>query len=197
MILIVGLGNPGAKYERNRHNIGFMAVDRIMQDHSFGPLRSRFRGQLSEGRLGNMRTFILKPTTYMNESGLSVGEFQRFYKLPIEDIIVFHDEIDLEPGKVRVKTGGGAAGNNGLRSIASHIGPDFKRVRLGVGHPGEKSRVHGHVLSDFAKSEQDWLEPLLDSLARHTPLIAKGDDAGFMNKVALDLQPQKAKSKEQ
>ena len=193
MILIAGLGNPGAKYERNRHNIGFMAVDRIMQAHGFDAPRRRFHGALAEGRLGGERTFILKPMTFMNESGLAIGEFQRFYKLPIEDIIIFHDELDLAPGKLRVKTGGGVAGHNGLRSIARHISPDFRRVRLGIGHPGVKARVHGYVLSDFAKADQDWLEPLLDSIAKNAPLIAKSDDAGFMNKVALDLPAKKTK----
>jgi PTH1 family peptidyl-tRNA hydrolase len=193
MILIAGLGNPGAKYARNRHNVGFMAMDCIMQAHGFAPPRSRFHGELAEGRLGDIRTFILKPMTFMNESGLAVGEFQRFFKIPVENVIVFHDELDLAPGKLRVKTGGGVAGHNGLRSIARHIGPDFRRARLGIGHPGTKARVHGYVLSDFAKADHDWLDPLLDSIARHAPLIAKGDDAGFMNKIALDLPIKKAK----
>ncbi len=196
MILIVGLGNPGSKYRHNRHNIGFMAAERIMQTHGFAPVRARFHGQISEGRLGDERVFILKPMTFMNESGLSVGEFQRFYKLPVNDIIVLHDELDLAAAKLRVKIGGGVAGHNGLRSIARHIGPDFKRVRLGIGHPGEKSRVHGYVLSDFAKSESSWLEPLLDSIANNAPLLVSGDDAGFMNKVALDLPRKKTGNKE-
>ncbi len=193
MILIAGLGNPGVKYARHRHNIGFLAVDRIMQAHGFGAPRSRFHGELAEGHLGDIRTFILKPMTFMNESGLAIGEFRRFFKLPVKDIIVFHDELDLAPGKLRVKTGGGIAGHNGLRSIARHIGPDFRRVRLGIGHPGSKARVHGYVLSDFAKADQDWLDPLLDSIAQNAPLVAKGDDAGFMNKIALDLPTKKSK----
>ncbi len=186
MLLLVGLGNPGLKHARDRHNIGFMAVDRIMETHEFGPSRTRFRGLLAEGRLDSERCFVLKPQTYMNESGQAVGEFCRFFKLETGRIIVFHDELDLPPGKVRVKTGGGVAGHNGLRSIARHIGPDFRRVRLGIGHPGQKARVHSHVLGSFARHDADWLEPLLDAVARHAPLLAAGQDSSFMNKVHTD-----------
>ena len=186
MLLLVGLGNPGRKYARHRHNIGYMAAARIMAAHRFGPPRARFRGCLAEGRLGNLRSFVLKPQTFMNESGQAVGEFQRFFKLETEKIIVLHDELDLPPGKMRVKTGGGVAGHNGLRSIARHVGPDFRRVRLGIGHPGDKAKVHSYVLSDFSRRDADWLEPLLDAIARHAPLLASGDDASFMNKVHAD-----------
>jgi PTH1 family peptidyl-tRNA hydrolase len=186
MLLLVGLGNPGQKHARDRHNIGFVAVDRIMETHGFGPARARFRGLLAEGRLGGKRCFILKPQTYMNESGQAVGEFQRFFKLDVDRIIVFHDELDLPPGKLRVKTGGGVAGHNGLRSIARHIGPDFRRVRLGIGHPGHKARVHSYVLSSFSSRDMDWLEPLLEAVARHAPLLAADQDSSFMNKVHTD-----------
>ena len=186
MLLLVGLGNPGQKHARDRHNIGFMAVDRIQETHGFGPSRARFRGLLAEGRLGSERCFILKPQTYMNESGQAVGEFRRFFKLEPDRIIVFHDELDLPPGKLRVKTGGGVAGHNGLRSIARHIGPDFRRVRLGIGHPGHKARVHSYVLSSFAGGDKDWLEPLLGAVARHAPLLAADQDSSFMNKVHTD-----------
>lgn len=158
MRLFVGLGNPGGKYEQNRHNVGFMAVDRIAADHGFGPWRNKFQGAVAEGRLGTEKVLLLKPGTYMNKSGQSVGEAMRFFKLAPEDVTVFHDELDLAPGKCRVKTGGGLAGHNGLRSLDAHIGPAFQRVRLGIGHPGHKDRVSGWVLGDFAKAEQSgWL----------------------------------------
>jgi len=190
MVLMVGLGNPGPKYAGNRHNIGFMAIDAIADLHRFGSWRNRFQGQVGEGSLGGARTMLLKPMTWMNESGRSVGEAMRWLKLKPADVIVFYDEIDLAPGKVRVKTGGGAAGHNGIRSIASHIGPDFKRVRLGVGHPGHRDKVHRHVLSDFAKADRDWLGPLLVAVADNAAMLAEGDDAGFMNRVALALGSQ-------
>lgn len=193
MILLVGLGNPGEKYARQRHNIGFMAVDEIIRRHSFSPERKRFQGLLSEGTLDGEKALVLKPQTYMNESGRAVQEAMRFYKLGLEDIVVFHDELDLPAGKVRVKTGGGAAGNNGIRSIASHIGPDFRRVRLGIGHPGEKARVSSHVLGDFAKADRTWLEPLLDAMAEAAPLLAEGKDSSFANRVHLILNPPKPK----
>lgn len=193
MILLVGLGNPGEKYARNRHNIGFMAADEIVRRHSFSPPRARFQGLVSEGTLAGDKAIVLKPTTYMNESGRAVGEAMRFYKLTPADIVVFYDELDLEAGKLRIKTGGGAAGHNGIRSIAAHIGPDFRRVRLGIGHPGEKERVLGHVLGDFAKADAAWLEALLDAIADGAPLLAEGKDATFANKVHLALNPEPEK----
>lgn len=199
MILLVGLGNPGEKYARNRHNIGFMAADAIVRRHSFSPPRARFQGLVSEGTLGGDKAIVLKPTTYMNESGRAVGEAMRFYKLAPADIVVFYDELDLEAGKVRMKTGGGAAGHNGIRSIAAHIGPDFRRVRIGIGHPGAKERVLGHVLGDFAKADAAWVEPMLDAMADAAPLLAQGKDATFANKVhlALNPEPEKKKTKQQ
>ncbi|MDP2125604.1 MAG: aminoacyl-tRNA hydrolase [Parvibaculum sp.] len=196
MILLVGLGNPGEKYARNRHNIGFMAADAIVRRHSFSPLRARFQGLVSEGTLDGTKAIVLKPTTYMNESGRAVGEALRFYKLTEADVIVFHDELDLAPAKLRIKTGGGAAGHNGIRSIAAHIGPDFRRVRIGIGHPGEKDRVLNAVLGDFSKAEMTgWVEPLIDAIADAAPLLAQGKDATFANKVHLALNPEPPKKK--
>lgn len=192
MILLVGLGNPGEKYARNRHNIGFMAADTIVRRHSFSPPRARFQGLVCEGMLAGEKAIVLKPTTYMNESGRAVGEAMRFYKLTPADIVVFYDELDLEAGKVRMKTGGGAAGHNGIRSIAAHIGPEFRRVRIGIGHPGDKERVLGHVLGDFAKADAAWVEPMLDAMADAAPLLAQGKDATFANKVHLALNPASA-----
>ncbi|GHF35146.1 aminoacyl-tRNA hydrolase [Seohaeicola zhoushanensis] len=189
MKLIVGLGNPGAKYARNRHNIGFMAVDRIAADHGFTPWKSRFQGQLSEGRLGTEKVMLLKPETFMNLSGQSVGEAMRFYRLEPADVIVIHDEIDLAPGKLRVKSGGGHAGHNGLRSIHAHIGEAYDRVRLGVGHPGRKEAVPGYVLHDFAKADDDWLDDLLRGISDGAASLAAGDSARFMNAVALRVAP--------
>jgi PTH1 family peptidyl-tRNA hydrolase len=190
MLLLVGLGNPGARYARHRHNIGFMVADAIARAHGFGAWRNRFSGLVSEGRLGAERVLLQKPQGYMNLSGHAVAEAARFYKIPPGDIVVCHDEIDLAPGKVRIKTGGGVAGHNGLRSIAGQLGsPDFRRVRLGVGHPGHKDRVHGHVLGDFGAADREWLDPLLDAVAAAAPLIAAGDDAGAMNKIALLTRP--------
>ncbi len=185
LVLLVGLGNPGPAYARNRHNIGFMALDAVVRRHGFGPFRSRFRGEAAEGTLAGRRVLALKPMTYMNESGRAVAEAVRFHKLPLADVVVFHDELDLAEGRLRVKRGGGHAGHNGLRSIHTHIGPDYRRVRLGIGHPGDKARVVGHVLKDFAKADERWLGPLLDAVAEHAPLLVAGDDAGFMSKVAL------------
>ena len=165
MKLIVGLGNPGAKYAGNRHNIGFMAVDRIAADHGFSPWRARFQAEMAEGRLGSERVMLLKPQTFMNLSGQSVGEAMRYLKLDPADVIVFHDELDLAPGKCRVKLGGGHAGHNGLRSIHQHIGENYHRVRLGIGHPGHKDRVAPYVLSDFAKADADWLDDLLRGIS--------------------------------
>ena len=195
MILLVGLGNPGKQYAGHRHNIGFMAVDAIADYHGFEAQRARFQGMAREGFLdgpsGRTKALILRPTTYMNESGRAVGEAARFYKIAPEDIVVFHDELDLAAMKVRVKTGGGFAGHNGLKSIANHVGNGFRRVRLGISHPGEKGRVHGHVLGDFSKADKEWLEPLLASMARNAGLLATGDDSSFMNKVSLDIAPPK------
>jgi peptidyl-tRNA hydrolase, PTH1 family len=196
MLLLVGLGNPGGDYARNRHNIGFMAVDEIVRRHSFQPYRSKFNGELAEGRIGTQKILALKPMTYMNESGRSVGVAAGFYKIPAEDILVIHDELDLEVGKLRLKSGGGHAGHNGLRSIHAHIGEGYRRLRLGIGHPGDKSKVTSHVLKDFAKADQAWLEPLLASTADHIGLALDGDDAGFLNKVAIDTKPKKQSTKE-
>jgi PTH1 family peptidyl-tRNA hydrolase len=189
MKLIVGLGNPGTKYAGNRHNIGFMALDRIASDHGFGPWRTKFQGQVSEGRFGSDKVVLLKPETFMNLSGQSVGEAMRFHKLDPADVIVFHDEIDLAPAKVRVKTGGGHAGHNGLRSIHSHIGPDYDRVRLGVGHPGHKDAVPGFVLRDFAKADQDWLDDVLRGISDGIEKLVSDESGKFLNAVALRVAP--------
>lgn len=189
MKLFVGLGNPGAKYAQNRHNIGFMALDRIADDHGFTPWRSKFQGQTSEGRLGSEKVILLKPDTFMNLSGQSVGEAMRFHKLTPADVIVFHDELDLAPGKCRLKTGGGHAGHNGLRSIHQHIGADYDRIRMGIGHPGHKDRVAGYVLSDFAKADQDWLDDMIRGCSDGAADLAAGDGAKFMNAVALRVNP--------
>src|SRR5580704_2625954 len=188
MLLLVGLGNPGSRYAGNRHNIGFMVVDAIAKRHGIGPWRRRFQGVSAEGPLGGERVVLLLPGTYMNESGRAVAEAVQFYKLGPPDIAVFHDEIELPPGKVRVKTGGGNAGHNGLRSITAHVGNDYRRVRIGVGHPGAKELVHNYVLGDFAKSERDWVETLRDLIADNAGLLAKGEDASFQNKVHLAMQ---------
>lgn len=194
MFLVVGLGNPGSGYAANRHNIGFMAADELVRRYSFGPWRKKFQGQISEGELNGQKVLVLKPETFMNLSGQSVGEVLRFYKIPVEDVIVLHDELDLPPGKLRVKRGGGHGGHNGLRSIDAHCGKEYRRVRLGIGHPGEKSRVHGHVLGDFSKAEQDgWLMALLDAVAAEFGRLTKGDDGGFMSKVSAIVSPPKPK----
>jgi PTH1 family peptidyl-tRNA hydrolase len=187
MHLIIGLGNPGAEYAAHRHNIGFLAVDEIARQHSFPPFRQKFSALVSEGVIDGEKIMLIKPQTFMNRSGDSVAQAAQFYKLAPTDISVIHDELDLTPGKVRVKTGGGNGGHNGLRSIESHLGKDFIRIRLGIGHPGHKDRVHSHVLSNFHKAENEWLEPLLDALAKNAALIAKGDAAGLMNKLALAM----------
>ena len=193
MRLFVGLGNPGIDYAKNRHNIGFMAVDEIVHRHSFAPFRSKFQGQLCEGKIAGQKVLILKPTTYMNESGKAVQAAMAFYKLPIQDIIVFHDEMDLVAGKIRMKTGGGHAGHNGVRSIQSHIGSGFQRVRLGVGHPGDKEKVVGHVLKDFSKADQQWLDKMIEAIGENADLLIKGEDSGFMSKVSLALNPPRPK----
>src|SRR6185503_6056573 len=184
-LLIAGLGNPGAEYARNRHNAGFMAVDTIHASYKFGPWRAKFDGLLSEGTLNGRKTYLLKPQTYMNDSGVSVGAALRFFKLPLEALVVIHDEIDLEPGKVKVKRGGGDAGQNGLRSITATLGPDYRRVRVGVGHPGEKHLVTHHVLANFDRDDIAWLKPLVMAMVEAAPLLADDNDAGFMTKVAL------------
>jgi len=196
MKLFIGLGNPGAKYAGNRHNIGYMAVDRIAAEHGFGPWRARFQGLVAEGSLGDEKVVLLKPETFMNLSGQSVGEAQRFFKLPPEDLVVFHDELDLAPGKLRVKQGGGHAGHNGLRSIHAHIGEAYGRVRLGIGHPGHKDAVAPYVLSNFAKADAGWLEDLLHGISDGAVLLAAGDGAGFLNAVALRTVPQRPASTE-
>ena len=194
-LLIAGLGNPGAQYARNRHNVGFMVVDTIHESYDFGPWRAKFQGLISEGKLARRKTYLLKPMTYMNDSGLSVGPAARFLKLMPSAIVVMHDEIDLAAGKLKAKTGGGDAGHNGLRSITANLGPDYHRVRIGVGHPGTKDRVHGHVLQNFAKSDEDWLVPLLSAVAEAAPMLAQNDVIGFMNKAALILKPPEHKPK--
>ena len=193
MLLLVGLGNPGPKYERNRHNIGFMAVDAIVRRHSFQPGRARFQSVCAEGLIADRKILAMKPTTFMNESGRAVGEAVRFFKIEPRQVVVLHDELDLAFGKVRAKLGGGHAGHNGLRSIDQHIGPDFWRIRIGIGHPGDKERVHGHVLSDFAKADGPMLERILDAIVDAAPLIAKEDFNGFMTRVALLENPPKPK----
>jgi len=187
MLLLVGLGNPGARYVGTRHNVGFMTVQAIAKRHGIGPWRRRFQGVACEGTLGGARVLLLLPGTYMNESGRAVAEAAHFYKLPLADITVFHDEIELAPGKVRVKVGGGIAGHNGLRSISEHIGNDYRRVRIGVGHPGHKDLVEHYVLSDFAKSEQRWVEALTEILADNVDFLVRGEDASFQNKVHLAM----------
>jgi len=189
MKLFVGLGNPGNEYARNRHNVGFMAVERIADVHRFGPWKKKFQGYAADGEIAGERVLLLKPETYMNESGRAVGEAARFLKIDLSDIVVFYDEIDLSPGKLKVKTGGGNAGHNGLRSITAHLGNDYVRVRLGVGHPGQKELVARYVLSDFAKSEQIWLAPLLDAIATASPRLVGNDQARFMADVAKAIEP--------
>ncbi len=189
MKLLVGLGNPGAKYAQNRHNIGFMAMDRIAADHGFSGWRSKFQGQTCDGRIGSERVTLLKPETFMNLSGQSVGEAMRYLKLSPEDIIVFHDELDLAPGKVRLKTGGGHAGHNGLRSIHGHIGPDYDRVRMGVGHPGHKDAVAGYVLRDFPKADAEWLDDELRGISDGIAELVGGDGGKFLNAIALRVAP--------
>lgn len=185
MLLLVGLGNPGPEYAYHRHNIGAMALDDIVERHSFSPYRFKFHGQLAEGRLAGDKAWALKPATFMNESGRAVSQAMRFFKLPPDRVVVLHDDLDLPPGKCRVKKGGGAGGHNGLRSIDSHIGPDYWRVRLGIGHPGHKDLVLGYVLHDFAKGDEAWLDPLLEAVADAIPLLAEGHPDKFMTKVAL------------
>lgn len=195
MQLWVGLGNPGAKYAANRHNIGFMAMDRIAADHGFGPWRARFRGEMAEGRFGSARVMLLKPQTFMNLSGESVAEALRFFKLETDALTVFHDELDLAPGRIKFKQGGGHAGHNGLRSIHQHLGPDYARIRMGIGHPGDKKLVSNYVLHDFAKADEGWLDDMMRGICDGAPKLAAGDPPGFMNAVALSMGPPKAEKK--
>jgi PTH1 family peptidyl-tRNA hydrolase len=201
MLILAGLGNPGPKYEHNRHNIGFMAVDEIARRWSFAPWRARFQGLVSEGTIpaadGPVRVFLLKPQTYMNESGRAVGDALKFFKLEPDALVVFHDELDLAPGRFRMKAGGGAAGHNGLRSIIGHIGPYYRRARMGIGHPGHKDQVLGYVLSDFHKSEADWVRAMCQACAEAAPLLAAGEDERYQGEVmrlapAEKLDPRKA-----
>jgi len=191
MLLVVGLGNPGSEYARNRHNIGFMAADAIVRRHSFSAWKSKFQGEMADGSIGGEKIVVLKPLTFMNLSGQSVAAAARFLKVPVADIVVLHDELDLAPGRIKVKRGGGSGGHNGIKSIDSHLGPEYRRVRLGIGHPGDKDRVTGWVLHDFAKADQVWLDPLIDAVADSFPVLAAGDDAAFMTKVAAATAPPK------
>ncbi|WP_128892558.1 aminoacyl-tRNA hydrolase [Erythrobacter sp. HKB08] len=188
MQIWAGLGNPGPQYSMHRHNVGFMACDVIAEMHGFGPVQKKFQGWVQEGRIGREKIILLKPATFMNESGRSVGEAMRFYKLDLDALTVFHDELDLAPFKVKVKRGGGHAGHNGLRSIDRHLGAEFRRVRIGIGHPGHKERVHGHVLGNYAKAEQDDLVQMLGAIGAEAEWLAAGDDARFMSDVALRMQ---------
>ena len=187
MRLIVGLGNPGSRYAKNRHNIGFLAVDEIARVHRAGPWRRKFQGEIAEVGLGPERAILLKPQTFMNESGRAVQEVLRFYKIALSDLIVLHDELDLAPAKLRVKTGGGNAGHNGLRSITAQCGNEYRRVRLGIGHPGDKAQVHAYVLNDFGKGEEGWVDDLCRAVADQAALLANGEDASFQNKVHLAM----------
>lgn len=191
MFLVVGLGNPGNEYAGNRHNIGFMAADMFVRRHSFGPWRSRYNSEMCEGTIGGEKVLVQKPMTYMNRSGQAVGEAARFFKIAPEQVIILHDELELPPGRLRVKQGGGHAGHNGLRDIDAHIGNPTWRVRLGIGRPHDKALVHNWVLGDFAKADATWLEPFLQSVADRLPLLLGGKDNEFMNKVTLDTQPAK------
>jgi len=185
MLLIAGLGNPGAKFANNRHNIGFMAADAIARRHSFSPWSKKFKGEIADGSISGEKVLLLKPTTFMNLSGEAVGEAMRFYKLAPADIIVIHDELDLAAAKVRLKTGGGNGGHNGLKSIDAHCGKDYRRLRLGIGHPGHKGRVYGHVLGDFAKVDAEWLDPLLEAIADNADMLIRNEQSQFMNKLAI------------
>jgi len=192
MRLLVGLGNPGAAYSRNRHNIGFMAADEIVRRHGFSGWKAKFQGELAEGTIDGEKVLVLKPGTFMNLSGQSVGAALRFHKIEPDSVTVFYDELDLAPGRIRIKKAGGSGGHNGIKSLDSHIGPEYWRVRLGIGHPGDKTLVSPYVLGDFAKADQAWLEPLLDGVARHLPLLLAGNHTDYMSKIALSLpKPEK------
>jgi PTH1 family peptidyl-tRNA hydrolase len=196
MLLVVGLGNPGPEYARHRHNIGFMAVDALAEAYHFPTWRSKFRSRIADGLIGGVKVMLQKPETFMNRSGDAVAQAAHFYKLTLDDILILHDELDLAAGKIRIKTGGGVAGHNGLRSIAASIGSrDFKRVRFGIGHPGDRDKVTGHVLGNFSKADGEWLGPLLDAFVSAAPLLTQGDDAGCMNKIALMTKPNEPKAK--
>lgn len=201
MLLLAGLGNPGAKYAGNRHNIGFMAVDAIQRRHGFAPWSRKFKAEISEGQIANEKVLLIKPQTFMNLSGEAVGEAMRFYKLEPGNITVLYDELDLGPGRVRIKVGGGHGGHNGIKSLDAHCGKDYRRVRLGIGHPGTKEAVHNHVLGDFAKVDRAWLEPLLDAIADNADMLIRGEESQFLNKLSLatdtkDQQPAEGKSPE-
>ncbi|OLP57203.1 aminoacyl-tRNA hydrolase [Rhizobium rhizosphaerae] len=185
MRLLAGLGNPGAQYAGHRHNIGFMALDAIHRRHGFSPWSKKFKGEIAEGSLAGEKVLLIKPQTFMNLSGESVGEAMRFYKLSPADLTVIYDELDLAPGRARIKTGGGHGGHNGIKSLDAHCGTDYRRLRLGIGHPGAKERVNGHVLGDFAKGDRDWLEPLLEAVGDHADLLIRGEESQFLNKLAL------------
>ena len=188
MLLITGLGNPGAQYRGNRHNIGFMAVDAIARENRFPPFRSKFHGQASEGMLAGEKVLLLKPETFMNDSGRAVGEAMRFLKLTLDNIVVVHDELDLVPGKLRAKTGGGNAGHNGLRSISAHIGNDYRRLRIGIGHPGDKALVHGYVLSDFESGERGWVGTMCETLAKGAEMLLRGEDSSLQTRVDVAMR---------
>ncbi|MCX8996580.1 aminoacyl-tRNA hydrolase [Rhizobiaceae bacterium BDR2-2] len=187
MFIIAGLGNPGSQYAGNRHNIGFMAVDAIHRSGGFSPWSKKFKSEISEGTIGFEKVLLMKPQTYMNLSGEAVGEAMRFYKLAPKDILVIHDELDLPAGKVRIKTGGGHGGHNGLKSLDAHCGKEYRRLRLGIGHPGTKEAVHGHVLGNFAKADSGWLDTLLDEIARNADMLVKGEDSQFQNRISQAL----------
>lgn len=194
MLIIAGLGNPGGQYAGNRHNIGFMAVDRIHARHRFAGWRKGYQSEIAEGTIAGERVLLMKPQTYMNNSGQAIGEAMRFLKLSPADIVVIHDELDLPPGKLRMKTGGGHGGHNGLRSATAHITDAYRRMRLGIGHPGVKELVHHHVLSDFAKADKSWLDPMLDIIAEAAEELVKGADQTFANRVHLVMEPKKERS---
>ncbi|WP_142416388.1 aminoacyl-tRNA hydrolase [Bartonella massiliensis] len=188
MWLIAGLGNPGLQYQNNRHNIGFMAVDAIYQSFPFSPWSKKFQAEISNGFINNEKIFLIKPQTFMNHSGQAIGEALRFYKLDLKNLIVIYDELDLSPGKVRVKIGGGSNGHNGIKSIDAHCGTDYCRIRIGIGHPGRKELVHQHVLGNFTKSDQEWLSPLLEAIAKNIALLIKDDQSLFMNEVSQTIK---------
>lgn len=185
MQIIAGLGNPGEKYAKNRHNAGFMAADAIFRRHSFSPWRRKFKAEVAEGEIGGEKVLLMKPQTFMNLSGEAVGEAMRFYKLTPAGITVLYDELDLAPGKLRIRRGGGSGGHNGIKSMDAHCGKDYRRLRIGIGHPGDKERVHAHVLGDFAKADAEWLDPMMDAIGEHVGLLVAGDESTFMNRVAL------------
>jgi len=194
MLLLAGLGNPGRSYAGHRHNVGFMAADAIHRRHGFSGWSKKYQADVSEGRIGDEKALLLKPQTFMNLSGQSVAAAAKFFRIEPKDIVVFYDELDLAPGKLRVTTGGGAGGHNGIRSIDGHLGKEYRRVRIGIGHPGVKELVTGHVLGDFSKADREWLDPLLDAIADNVEILARGDDAGFMNKISLATRGESAPS---